>query len=353
MRNEKTILVTVGTSLFSNYKRMHINEPCQEELLRFLKSTAPESASAETNSLNKLLDEHDSIVFLHSQTEKGQLCAKVLKRYYEKKGYKVELSEIQELSYEEKRFKMRGLRALVSILIDYIQKRENVIINATGGFKAEIAYATLVGLLFKVPVYYIHEAFQEIIQMPPTPIHWDFSFMLDHEEFFQWLLEDLRTLHEVENKLKTSQDVLRFFLEDEEEQGEIYVTLSPAGYAFYRAYKDEIERADLANVYLSSKAADYYRGLDETQKKKVISGLQKLYVPTIRKSKSRMVNNCDCFVFLRGAEEFRFFYYETDGKLYICEIARHKDETYDHLLDKGVYRENYRGFEPWSRIEKR
>jgi len=72
---------------------------------------------------------------------------------------------------------MRGLRSLVATLISLIRKERaggrEVLVNATGGFKAEIAYATLVGLLFDVPVYYIHEAFQDIIEMPPTPIGWD------------------------------------------------------------------------------------------------------------------------------------------------------------------------------------
>lgn len=52
---------------------------------------------------------------------------------------------------------MRGLRSLVATLIDQIRQEKKqvreVLINATGGFNAEIAYATLVGLLFDVPVY--------------------------------------------------------------------------------------------------------------------------------------------------------------------------------------------------------
>src|SRR5207302_378624 len=103
------------------------------------------------------------------------------------------LCEVPDLNYTESRFKLRGLRSLVATLIDLIRRQRKegreVHINATGGFKAEIAYATLVGLLFDVRVYYIHEAFHDIIEMPPTPISWDYSLLADHEDFFQWIFE--------------------------------------------------------------------------------------------------------------------------------------------------------------------
>ena len=82
-----------------------------------------------------------------------------------------------------------GLKSLVNMLIDEIRLAQaqgmETVINATGGFKAEIAYATLVGLLFKVSVYYIHEIFQDVITMPVTPIDWDYSLLAEYKEFLQ------------------------------------------------------------------------------------------------------------------------------------------------------------------------
>ena len=47
--------------------------------------------------------------------------------------------------------------------------------ECAGRLDARSPDATLVGLLFDVPVYYIHEAFRDIIEMPPTPIGWDYD----------------------------------------------------------------------------------------------------------------------------------------------------------------------------------
>jgi CRISPR-associated protein (Cas_APE2256) len=129
-------------------------------------------------------------------------AALALRHFYLSQGYSAESVVIPHLTYTENRFKMRGLRSLVATLIDLIhrerQQGREVSINATGGFKAEIAYATLVGLLFDVPVYYIHEAFRDIIEMPPTPIGWDYTLLADYEEFFTWVHADLRPTAEVQ-----------------------------------------------------------------------------------------------------------------------------------------------------------
>ena len=48
-------------------------------------------------------------------------------------------------------------------------------INATGGYKAPIAVAVLLGQALGVPVYYKHELFSEIIAFPPLPVALDFE----------------------------------------------------------------------------------------------------------------------------------------------------------------------------------
>ena len=147
----RTILVTVGTSLLSNAKRdLKDEHPGDRQLANYLCHTDARKASAETNSLSRLLTQGDEhIVFLRSQTDEGRQCAEALARHYEHAKYGTRVIEVPDLTYTESRFKMRGLRSLVAKLIEQIrnekaQQRE-VLINATGEFKAEIAYATLVG----------------------------------------------------------------------------------------------------------------------------------------------------------------------------------------------------------------
>ncbi|GBC81423.1 hypothetical protein HRbin10_00535 [bacterium HR10] len=345
----RTILTTVGTSLLSNAKRdLKVEEVNEHELANYLRRTDPERASAETNSLSRILREDDRIVFLHSQTEEGKFCARALERHYRSQGHDTELREVPDLTYAESRFKMRGLRSLVGTMIDLIrqerQRGREVLINATGGFKAEIAYATLVGLLFDVPVYYIHEAFRDIIQMPPAPIGWDYSLLADHEEFFEWINSDLRGAAEVDARLRGLPEEVRLLLVEEEG----YTFLSPAGEAFYEAYKERLEQAKGVPVYLSSKARETHKAAPPDVRRLFDRTLDKLRARELRTSQSDRVRNSDCLVFPGGHRDERVFYFEEGEAIYVCELARHSDKSYERLIACGVRRETYRDFQRWE-----
>lgn len=182
----RTILNTVGTSLVRNASPS--GSPDVAELIRFLALTDLRKASAETNALCHLLREDDALVFLHSETPESHLCAWALAEFFENRGHETRMVCVRDLSYREADFRL-GLRALVGALVACIREEQargrEVLINATGGFKAEGAYATLVGLLFNVPVYYIYEAFQRVVQMPPLPIDWDYSVIAEHEDLLR------------------------------------------------------------------------------------------------------------------------------------------------------------------------
>jgi len=74
------------------------------------------------------------------------------------------------------------------VLIEEITKAQGenreVIIDPTGGFKAEIAYTTIVGMIFQVPVKYIYQFFEQPITFPALPISWDINLLLEYENFF-------------------------------------------------------------------------------------------------------------------------------------------------------------------------
>jgi len=345
----RTILVTVGTSLLTNARRdLGRQELSEQEVTNYLQHTDPKRASAETNSLSRLLEADDRIVFLHSQTEDGKMCAQALRRHYENNGYSADLQEVPDLTYTESRFKMRGLRSLVAMMIDRIrhEKRQGreVLVNATGGFKAEIAYATLVGLLFDVPVFYIHEAFRDIIQMPPTPVSWDYSLLADYEEFFEWVSGDLRTTKEVDDRLRGLPPEIHLLLVEEEG----YTYLSPTGQAFYEAYRSRLEELQPTSVYLSSKAQATYMAAEPRIQQLFDRTLRKLCVLELRRSSSDILRNTDCWVFPRGHRDERVFYYEDKGSIYVCELARHSDRSYERLLERGVHRDAYSGFQRWE-----
>ncbi|MCS7008993.1 MAG: putative CRISPR-associated protein, partial [Chthoniobacterales bacterium] len=152
------ILTTVGTSLLINARRDGLVQ--DGEILEYLKQD-PQKASAETNSLSRILQPGDEIVLLHSDTPEGARAAELLEQYWEEQKIPCVRVRIPGLAYEARGFVNHGLKNLVRTLAGEIRKARRrqfqAIINATGGFKAEIAYATALGLVYKVPVYYIHE----------------------------------------------------------------------------------------------------------------------------------------------------------------------------------------------------
>jgi putative CRISPR-associated protein (TIGR02619 family) len=342
----RTIITTVGISLLGKAKT---DEPL--DYLRRLSEESLKEASAETNSLMRLLQPKDRIVFLHSETEEGKKAAEALRDFYRGRNYDAEARKIPSLKYDEKQFAMRGLRSFVTQLVQCIQEnrkhQREVIINATGGFKAEFAYAFLVGLLFEVPVYYIHEKFSEIISLPALPVDWNFQTIDDHESFFEWIEQDLRPTQEVENRLKGLPEAVRLLLVEEEG----YTMLSPAGEAFYLAYRglvdDEQRRKD---VFLHKNARRVLERADENTKQGLHKRISKLGIPELRRQNSESKHNSDCLVYPTGNIPERIVYFtDEDERAWVCEIfASHND--YERRLDKGIYRKDYPEdeFEPFS-----
>lgn len=113
------------------------------------------------------------MILIYSQTPDGSFCAERLKEYAERKGLSTEIRQANELSYSDAETFNRGLSRLVRVLAETIRSARGqgeVAIAATGGFKAEIAIANLVGALLGAPVYYIYEQFEQLIKLEPIPI---------------------------------------------------------------------------------------------------------------------------------------------------------------------------------------
>lgn len=212
--------------------KMPVNE---QALAAFLQRSDPARASAETNGLRGLAPRAgDRLVFLHSETDEGRLCAAGLRRYYAGLGCDAEVKVIEHLRYDAGTFRVPGLRSLIKILMREIRASQErgyeVVITATGGFKAETAYATLVGLLHRVPVYYVHEKFNEPVRLPPLPIAPDPDFWRASGDVLLWLLGEARPYDEW--KQRDPEGHLRMLLDEIEESGERLVSLSPAGEFF-------------------------------------------------------------------------------------------------------------------------
>lgn len=340
----RRILCTVGTSLLTNLRRSGGQNSNISDLLSFIQRQGDRLASAETNSLSRIIDTGDEICLLYSHTEEGRICAEALQQYYNSQGIKAEIKEIASLNYAHHTFASEGLKSLINSLIYEIRisrlRNLEPVINATGGFKAEIAYATLVGLIFKVQVYYIHEVFQDIIIMPPLPVDWDACLFVENEDFFDWISKDFRTRERVINRLQGLPEEINLFLEEYDER---YITLSAAGTVYYEAFCD-LRRQAADIVMISRQAESYYNQLDSTVKDRFDMLIKRLTIDQVRKSQVRRIDNAECVDYpaSRPTKE-RIFFYDDGEKIYICELARHGD-NYENLLRKGVKKDDYREF---------
>ncbi len=343
----RTLLTTVGTSLLTNARRaLSCSEPTDLQLAQVLKRTDPAQASAETNSLSRLLREGDRLVFFHTQTPEGLRCARALARHYENTGVPARLVEVAHLNYRESQFKLRGLRSLVSSLMEALREERRAgreaAINATGGFKAEAALATVVGMLNGVPVYYIHELFQEVVALPALPLGWGYGLVAAHEEFFRWISQELRPTSQVDQRLRGLPAEIPPLLAEEES----YSFLSAAGEALWEAYLEALEANSGVPVLLSSTAREFYEKAPEAIRQAFDRVFRRLRVREIRIPNTHQVGRGDAFVFPSGRYAERLFYTEEpNGVLHVYELCQH-DDRYEALASRGVRRTDYGGFAP-------
>lgn len=341
----RSIISTVGTSLLSNKARLSPSGGDDEAaLVRFLASVDPAQASAETNVLDKLkVDRADRLIFLHTATPEGERCAGALKAHFEGKVAGVAVVKVAHLTYEHRSFKQRGIKQLVDELATAIRREQrcgrDVIINATGGFKAEIAYATLVGLLFKTPVVYVHERFNEVVKLPPVPIQWDFSLMALHGEFFDWLDEEARPSGEVRERARALPHELRLLVEERLVDG--YGGLNAAGQALYEAFRSRREGCVAERVKLSTRAEEALEAMDESTRRAFRHLLTNLQTRELWQQQSDLIQRGNMRVYPRGGRSERILFFEQGDEVRVCELCRHSDGSYERLLERGVKRGSY------------
>src|SRR5262249_30922268 len=118
---------------------------------------------AEINSVASMIDRRYPPAdcrpyFFHSATPGRRHISGILRAYFQARGHSpVEVVEVADLQDENpKRFRTRGLRNLVRGLCRVVREHSAAAcaINATGGYKAQIAVAVLLGQALGIDVYY-------------------------------------------------------------------------------------------------------------------------------------------------------------------------------------------------------
>ena len=223
------------------------DEPKIAEMLARLPGTT-RLCGAEINSITDLIahdycQKRSTLFFCHSDTEEGRRVAEILRNYYELQDYPVVLHGIPDLQdTDPKRFRTKGLRNLAKTVCRIIRERgaPYCAINATGGYKAQIAIGVLMGQALGVPVYYKHELFSEIIAFPPMPISLDHALWMRHSGLLT-ALDRHDVLREADLDLEDWDERLETLVERVPRRRHLSLAISPTGQIFHETFQGRFE----------------------------------------------------------------------------------------------------------------
>ncbi|MBE2183848.1 MAG: putative CRISPR-associated protein [Anaerolineae bacterium] len=285
MRNR--LISTVGTSFLSNIRgtaradngidtathdllRDLLDKENWGQLAREL-SKVPSSAricGAEINSINEIVKRRKfTLEYLHffvSDTPDGLKMGQLLDSYVIEAGLPdLRLCTIHPLAdlqnKEPSRFKIYGLRNLVRELGKIANQygANTLTIDATGGYKAQIAIAVVFGQALGIPVLYRHESFSEIIDFPPMPIIFDYDLLGQNAALLAAFERgEALTLKEIESL----DEKVRVFLEEIEVDGENVFELGAVGQIFLTGFRAKFPRSrQLVNVEEHERKAPTFR----------------------------------------------------------------------------------------------
>ena len=263
-----TLLCTIGTSLLypnlSNLIREEQTDPVRvalaqaysdenwSEVANQLREIEPTErlCGAEINSVTDLLSqqiiERGYLHLFHSETDDGKAIAKILEAYFTQDRWRVRVHCVEGLRDDDPNlFRTQGLRNLAKLFGERVREsRLNFIpcaINATGGYKAQIAIAVLMGQALDIPVYYKHERFDAIIPFPPMPVALDFSLWQRANGMFMVLSRS----NACEPWKDFSEDWDEHFeplVNRERIDNEDYLSLSATGQIFHETFRSRFQQ---------------------------------------------------------------------------------------------------------------
>jgi len=289
----KKIITPVGTSLFENYiesgradtnfKTVYMgfknNKERADKLdkeknrIKEIKKVFNEeyfrdnniNASAEIKSLikikEKLKEDELEIYLLYSDTALGRLAAEIIEEFlplYDDFGKaEIKIKKIENLQIWDKKDFKKGLINLI-LTIDKIAggDYQDLIINITGGYKATIPYLTILAQVNRLPIYYIFEDTENLIEIPYIPIDVNYSIFEKHKDLFKKLEKEKITeipkgISEEERK-----DIVSLL-----EEAQPYYSLNPLGIILWEKYKRNNE-----SFYISDLVYNYTK---DNQKKDI------------------------------------------------------------------------------------
>ena len=262
-----TLLCTIGTSLLypnlSNLLKEKQTDPARaalaqayadgewSEVATRLHEINPtdQLCGAEINSVTYLLAqqvvEKGYLHLFHSETDDGKAIAQILQSYFTQDRWRVEIHCVEGLRDDDPNlFRTQGLRNLAKLFGERVREsRQNFMpcaINATGGYKAQIAIAVLMGQALDIPVYYKHERFDAIIPFPPMPVALDFSLWQRASGMFM-VLSRSNACEPWEDFSEDWDERFEPLINRVQIEGESYLELSATGQIFHETFRSRFQ----------------------------------------------------------------------------------------------------------------
>ena len=263
-----TLLCTIGTSLLypnlSNLIKEEQTDPLRaalaqaysaknwSEVATQLRKIDPTErlCGAEINSVTDLLAqqviERGYLHLFHSETDDGKAIAQILQSYFTQDRWRVQVHCVEGLRDDDPDlFRTQGLRNLAKLFGEQVRaSRQNFIpcaINATGGYKAQIAIAVLMGQALDIPVYYKHERFDAIIPFPPMPVALDFSLWQRASGMFM-VLSKKDACESWEHFAKDWDERFEPLVNRVKIESEDYLELSATGQIFHETFRSRFQQ---------------------------------------------------------------------------------------------------------------
>lgn len=299
----KTIITTVGTSIFTNYiyhishdiqekyerynsiESDKINEKAHKNDMTYLQTKIEQylnqrgkSAAAEVQSsllIQKELEDHIIVNLIASDTVSCVLASRVLSdnknlncesitfMFDEKKDI------IKGLQVNDrKKFETHGLVNLIQRLNEIINEKyyTNVALNITGGYKASVPYLTLFSQIYNIPLFYIFEDTDELIRIPHAPMSINWGVFERYSNLFQQLDKGIYDWNKIKAQQMIDDDVRMCIWEDDEND---LAELNAIGKMYWNIYDTHFQVA-------IPKMSRYFN--ENIDKKKILEkSLQELY----------------------------------------------------------------------------
>jgi putative CRISPR-associated protein (TIGR02619 family) len=252
------LICTVGTSLKSNLAWLdearvanYLRDGNAKGLALWLlqKDPGDRLCGAEINSVVSVIKKGHlratrKLILLVSDTADGLFLGRTLKQYFDHatNPHRFQAVEVHTLTgltdSDPQQFRTEGLRNLVRTIASVARREssDKIVINATGGYKAQISFAGMIGQALEIPVCYLFERFSEVIELPPQPISLDLSFWLENIETFYLL-----ALDEAEQDPAAEDPRFASLIDSIEVDSAMLVTLSAVGQLFHETFRHRFQ----------------------------------------------------------------------------------------------------------------